>query len=434
VTHIAVLGTLDTKAGEVARIVERLHENGWPTRVYDVGVDEKPEPLADVSAHAVAEAAGASLAALRSTGDRAAAMDAMGAGAARLLQADAPAAVIAVGGNQGTAVAARAMRELPIGLPKAILSTVASGDVRPYVGDTDIAMFFSVGDLLGGPNQVTAPELDNIAAAIAGMAASTTEAPRRPAVGLTAFGNTHRAAVRIIDGLRAAGREVVPFHASGSCGSAMERLIDAGQIDAVVELTTHELLGELFPWDAYAPVRPGRLEAAGRHGLPQVVLPGGLEYFCFGPPESIPAELRDRATHHHNAFNTNVRTSGDELRRVGALMAERLNASAGPVAVVIPLRGWSEVGGPEGRLHDLAANQALVDALRAHLRPSIEVREIDADINDPVVADAALELILRHAGAGAEQREELLRHGHNDADAHTLDPRDDARGGPVRAG
>ena len=266
------------------------------------------------------------------------------------------------------------------------------------------------------------------------MAGAQAAAEPTTAVGLTAFGNTHRAAVRIIDGLRAAGREVVAFHASGACGSALERLIDAGQIDAVVELTTHELLGELYPWDAYAPVRPGRLEAAGRRGLPQVVLPGGLEYFCFGPPESIPPELRERATHHHNAFNTNVRTSGDELRRVGALMAERLNASAGPVAVVIPLRGWSEVGGPEGRLHDPVANQALVDALRAGLRPSIEVREIDAVINDPVVADAAVELLLRPAGAAAEQREELLRHGHDDGEPHTRNPRDDARRGAVRAG
>ena len=428
--HIAVLGTLDTKVGEVARLAAGLSDAGWEARVYDIGIDEGSQPLADVGAAAVADAAGASLATLRSDGDRAAAMDAMGRGAGRLLdgelRAGRLAAVVAVGGNQGTAVAARAMCALPIGLPKAILSTVASGDVRPFVGDADIAMFFSVGDLLGGPNPVTALQLDRVAAAVAAMAAAgAPAAPSAPAVGLTAFGNTHRAAVRIIDGLRAAGREVVPFHASGACGSAMERLIDAGAIDAVVELTTHELLGEVFPFDAYAPVRPGRLEAAGRRGLPQVVLPGGLEYFCFGPPESIPAELRDRATHHHNAFNTNVRTSGDELRRVGALMAERLNASAGPVAVLIPMRGWSEVAGPSGRLHDPIANQGLVDALRSGLRPSIEVRELDAEINDPIVADAAVELL--------SNREELLTHGHHGGGTNAHDPRDDARRGALRA-
>lgn len=403
-----MLGTLDTKASEVVRLVAGLSDAGWAVRVYDVGIDDGPQPLADVGAAAVADAAGASLATLRSDGDRAAAMDAMGRGAGRLLdverRAGRLAAVVAVGGNQGTAVAATAMRALPIGLPKAILSTVASGNVRPFVGDSDIAMFFSVGDLLGGPNPVTAPQLDRVAAAVAAMAAAgATAAPPAPAVGLTAFGNTHGAAVRIIDGLRAAGREVVPFHASGASGSAMERLIDAGAIDAVVELTTHELLGELYPCDAYAPVRPGRLEAAGRRGLPQVVLPGGLEYFCFGPPASIPAELRHRATHHHNAFNTNVRTSGDELRRVGALMAERLNASTGPVAVLIPTRGWSEVGGPSGHLHDPLANQGLVDALRAGLRPSIEIRELDAVINDPAVADAAVEILLGQLTPPAER-------------------------------
>ena len=130
-----------------------------------------------------------------------------------------------------------------------------------------------------------------------------------------------------------------------------------------------------------------------------------------------------------------MRTSGDELRRVGALIAERLNASAGPVAVLIPMRGWSEVGAPSGRLHDPAANQGLVDALRAGLRSSIEVRELDADINDPVVADAAVELLLRSpAGAGAEQREELLTHGHLGGATNAHDPRDDARRGALRAG
>jgi uncharacterized protein (UPF0261 family) len=397
--HVAVLATLDTKAGEAAYLAAALGELGWAARIYDVGTSEAPQAHADVPAADVAAAAGASLAALRTRGDRAAAMDAMGRGAGMLLTAELRggrlAGVVAVGGNQGTAIAATALRGLPIGLPKAILSTVASGDVRPFVGDADIAMFFSVGDLLGGPNPVTAPQLDRLAAAIAGMAEACAQTPPGgAAVGLTAFGNTHRAAVRILDGLRAAGREVVPFHASGACGSAMERLIDAGAIEAVVELTTHELLGEAYPEDAYAPVRPGRLRAAGRRGLPQVVLPGGLEYFCFGPPESIPARLRDRPTHHHNAFNTNVRTSAGELRRVGALMADRLNAATGPVAVLIPARGWSEVGAPGGRLHDPAANRAFTEALRDGLRPGIEVRELDTVINDPVVADAAVERLL----------------------------------------
>jgi uncharacterized protein (UPF0261 family) len=194
--------------------------------------------------------------------------------------------------------------------------------------------------------------------------------------------------------LRAAGCEVVPFHASGACGSAMERLVDDGVLDAVLDLTTHELLAELYPDDIYAPVRPGRLTAAGRAGLPQVVLPGGLEYFCFGPPESVPPALRERPTHRHNPFNMNVRAGADELRRVGQELAARLNAARGPVAVIVPLRGWSEVGAPGGPLHDPAANAALVDALRAALRPRIELTTVDAEINDPEVAALAADTLL----------------------------------------
>ena len=301
-----------------------------------------------------------------------------------------------------------------------------SGDVRPFVGDSDIAMFFSVGDLLGGPNPVTAPELDRHRGGDRrdGRAEHDRGAPatgRRP------------------DRLRQHPSRRRPHHRRPARGRPRGRPVPRLGVvrlgDGAPDRRRRDRRGRRAHHARAArravsrgtPTRrsdPAASRRPAATALPQVVLPGGLEYFCFGPPESIPAELRDRATHHHNAFNTNVRTSGDELRRVGALMAERLNASAGPVAVRDPAARL--VGGrrPEGRLHDLAANQALVDALRADLRPSIEVREIDADINDPVVADAALELILRHAGAGAEQREELLRHGHNDAErAHPRSPR-----------
>jgi uncharacterized protein (UPF0261 family) len=174
----------------------------------------------------------------------------------------------------------------------------------------------------------------------------------------------------------------------------MERLIDEGSIEAVLDLTTHELLGELYPEDIYAPVRPGRMTAAGRAAIPQVVVPGGLDYFCFGPPASIPAYLRDRPTHNHNPYNTNVRTSRDELERVGAVMAERLNAARGPVAVLVPSLGWSEVGSPGGVLHDPSANAGFVSALRAALRPEIHMQEIDTVINDQAFAHLAVDTLL----------------------------------------
>ncbi len=398
---IAILATLDTKAGEAAYLRERIEDLGWTTNVFDVGLGEAPAGLAGVTAEEVALAGGSSVAELRTGHRRDLAMQAMGKGAGRLLaeqhRAGRLAGAIAVGGNQGTAITSIAMRALPIGPPKLIVSTVASGNVRSYVGDSDIAMLFSVGDLLGGPNPVTRRVLAKAASAVVGMVeaeenSATSEAPK--AIAVTAFGNTHQAVVTAMDRLAAAGHAVVPFHASGACGSAMERLVEEGIMEAVLDLTTHELLGELYPEDIYAPVRPGRLTAASRLGIPQVVVPGGLEYFCFGAPDTIPARLRSRATHHHNPYNTNVRTSHDELRRVGTLMAERLNGARGPVAVLVPQHGWSEVGSPGGVLHDPDANAGLIETLHELLDPAVLLREVDATINDPAFAELAADTLL----------------------------------------
>ncbi len=398
---IAVVATLDTKAGEAAYLRRRIEDRGWLATVVDVGLGAAPTGLADVSAEEIARLGGATVAELRSSRRRDEAMRAMGEGAAQLLserhEAGKLAGVIGVGGNQGTAIASIAVRALPIGPPKFIVSTVASGDVRKYVGDSDIAMLFSVGDLLGGPNPVIERVLAKAAAAVVGMAEAEDEFTSRAmpkSVAITAFGNTHRAVVAAMNRFAKAGRSVVPFHASGACGSAMERLIEEGAIEAVLDLTTHELLGELYPEDIYAPVRPGRLTAAGCLGLPQVVVPGGLEYFCFGAPETIPQRLRERKVHYHNPYNSNVRTSREELRRIGELMAERLNASHGPVAVLIPTRGWSEVGSPGGMLHDPQANAAFVEALRKRLDTRIRLREMDMAINDLAFATLAADTTL----------------------------------------
>lgn len=402
---IAILATLDTKAGEAAYLRQRIEDLGWTAKVFDVGLGQTPSGLASVTAEEVALAGESSVSELRAGYRRDLAMQAMGEGAGRLLEEQHRtgrlAGAIGVGGNQGTAIASTAMRALPIGLPKLLVSTVASGNVRGYVGDSDIAMLFSVGDLLGGPNPVTERVLAKAAAAVVGMVEAeenlaTSEAPK--AIAVTAFGNTHRAVVTAMDRLEAAGHAVVPFHASGACGSAMERLVEEGSMEAVLDLTTHELVGELYPEDIYAPVRPGRLTGASRLGLPQVVVPGGLEYFCFGAKDTIPDRFRDRATHHHNPYNTNVRTSHGELRRVGTLMAERLNAARGPVAVLVPQRGWSEVGSPGGVLHDLNANAGLVETLHELLDPAVLLREVDATINDPAFAELAADTLLEFLG------------------------------------
>lgn len=398
---IAVLATLDTKHAEAAFLAAELARHGCVPLVVDVGV-RAPEAVAhcDVTGDAVAEAAGTTRAQLLDDGERDAAMHAMGAGAGSILRRHADDGqldgVVAVGGNQGAAIAADALRQLPFGVPKLIVCTVASGDVRPYVGDADIMMAFSVGDLLGGPNRVTEGVLRRAAGAVVGMAeANRTPALQHegPAIAITAFGNTHRGVTAAIDRLAASGLHPVPFHASGASGSAMERLIDEGVLAGVLDYTTHELLAELHPEDIYTPVRP-RLVAAGRAGVPQVVVPGGLEYFCFGPYDTVPTALRDRAIHHHNPYNMNVRAGHDELAEVGRLMAKRLNDARGPAAVLIPLQGWSEVGGPGGVLHDPDANAGFVDALRADLAPHVELRVEDTTINDPAFARLAADMLV----------------------------------------
>jgi uncharacterized protein (UPF0261 family) len=243
---------------------------------------------------------------------------------------------------------------------------------------------------------VIEPVLRNAAAAIAGMTArpvSLSAQSGAPLVTITSLGNTHPAVTRSMELLRTAGFQVAAFHASGACGSAMERLIRAGAVAGVLELTPHELTEEVVGLGWYQPVESGRLTAAGEMAIPQVVAPGGTEYLCFGPRESIPVPLRRRATYLHNLSNANVRTSSREMEAVGRIMAERLNAAKGPVAVVLPLKGWSIYGAPGGPLHDAAADRAFVRNLTHGLAREIPVHRLPLHINDPAFADYCCELL-----------------------------------------
>jgi len=366
---------------------------------------DDPQTPADVTRDKVAQAAGTTLDALRRK-RRDEIMATMGKGAGHIL-ADMLAqgqlhGVLALGGNQGTAIAAIALQQLPIGLPKLIVSTVASGNIRPYIGHKDITMMFSVADLVGGPNTVSRTILANATGAIWGMIKSTipiASSADRPVVAITAFGNTNAAVTRARLALVERGYEVIVFHASGACGSAMEELISQGRIHGVLDITPHELIGDIFGDDIYAPTSGHRLEAAGSAGIPQVVGTVGLDYFCFGPPESIPAKYRGRLTHYHNPYNTNVRTTIQEMALVGEVMAQRLNAAKGPVTVLIPTQGWSVVGSPGGPLYDPEANAAFIRSLLANIRPPVEVRQLDCTINDPLYADTATEILLRYMEA-----------------------------------
>jgi len=400
---IAILATLDTKGAEVASMRGLLETLGYAATVIDIAPLGPPAIRADFSNEEVAQFGGSKLAELVRTGRRDRIMEAMGKGAGKLLsllfsegRID---GAIGLGGNQGTAVSAMAMRVLPFGFPKYLVSTVASGNIRPYVGDRDIGVVFSVGDFLGGANPVTGPILANAVAAVVGMVEHGTRITVKPGertIAVTALGNTEPAASRAVKTLKERGFQAVAFHASGAGGSAMEDLIEAGLIQGVFDLTPHELTEEVVGAGAYQPVNPGRLTTAGKKGIPQVVSTGGLEYLCFGPRESIPIRLRKRKTYMHNPYNANVRVSRKEMAAVGRAMAGRLNAAMGPTAIMVPLKGWSIYGAPGGVLHDGAGNRALLKTLREHLKEGIQLKEIDAHINDAAFVDACINQLISY--------------------------------------
>jgi len=399
--HIAIIATFDTKQEEAFFLKKLLKDHGVQPVLIDVGPLTPAGGPADFSNEAIADLAGRQLAALVKSGRRDEIMAAMGQGASRalldLLKRNQLDGVIGIGGNQGTAMAAMAMQSLPIGFPKLLVSTIASGNMRPYIAHKDICVMFSVADLLGGPNPVSRSILKNAAGAAVGMAARGERISIKPGeniIALSALGNTEAAAHRIIHRLRERGFQVITFHASGAGGSAMEELIEAGLFRGIIDLTPHELAEEVVGAGAYIPVRPGRLEAAGRAGIPQVVSTGALEYLCFGPKESIPARLRRRKTYFHNPYNANVKLSPREMAAIGQVMADRLNAAKGPTVVLVPKQGWSIYGRPGGPLYNRPGNLALLSGLKSRLNPDIEYREIDLHINDQPFADACAETLL----------------------------------------
>jgi uncharacterized protein (UPF0261 family) len=401
--NIAILATLDTKGAEAASMRGLLETLGCAATVIDIGPLGPPAIRADHSNEEVAGLGGWNLAELVRTGRRDRIMETMGKGAGKLLshlffegRID---GVIGLGGNQGTAVSAMAMRVLPFGFPKYLVSTVASGNIRPYVGDRDIGVVFSVGDFLGGINPVTGPVLANAVAAVVGMVRHGSRIALKPGertIAVTALGNTEPAASRAVKTLKERGFQAVAFHASGAGGSAMEDLVAEEMIQGVLDLTPHELAEEVVGAGAYQPVNPGRLTAAGRKGIPQVVSTGGLEYLCYGPRESIPRRLRKRRIYMHNPYNANVKVSRSEMAEVGRVMADRLNTATGPTALMVPLKGWSVYGAPGGVLYDGVGNRVLLKALREHLKEGIRIREIDAHINDAPFVDACVDQLITY--------------------------------------
>ena len=397
---LAIIGTLDTKGPEVKYIKNLIENRGHKAIVIDIGVLGEVPFKPDISREEVAKKGGKEIYELATSRHREFAMKTMAKGAGIILkelyEAGKIDGVISIGGGQGTYVATTAMRELPIGVPKIMVSTIASGNIRPLVGSKDIAMMFSIADPMGGINTVTRTVLSNATGAIVGMVEMGLKMQPlsgKAVVGMSAMGTTTPAAMNAKRALDEKGYETVMFHASGSCGTAMEELVDQGIFDAVLDLSTHELVGEVVEEDIYAPVKPGRLEAAGRRGIPMVVAPGGLDQLIFGPLSTVPPRFRDRKVAYHSPYVTCIRTSEEELKSVSEIMAMRLNKARGPVAIVIPLRGFSFYDREGELLYDPKVDRAFIDSLKSHLESHVKVIEIDAHINDPLFAERMVTIL-----------------------------------------
>lgn len=398
---VVLLGTLDTKGDEYRYLRERIAGAGCAVVTVDVGILDEPGTPPDVARVAVARAAGVDLDALVAVGDRGRAIEAMARGAAvvvRELRAQGRLdAILALGGSGGTSVATAAMRALPVGVPKMMVSTVASGDIRPYIGEADISMMYSVVDI-AGLNRVSARILSNAAGAIVGMAAASVLFEANPAapplVGATMFGVTTPCVTAARTLLEQWGYEVLVFHATGTGGRTMEGLMQSGDIVASLDVTTTELADEVV--GGVLSAGPDRLEMAGRLDLPQVVSLGALDMVNFGPVETVPRRFRGRVLYKHNPATTLMRTTPDECAEIGRRIGDKLSRATGPVSVFIPLKGVSMLSTPGGVFYDPEADRRLVAGLRASLDPRVDVVEMDTDINDPAFARAMADRLDRH--------------------------------------
>jgi uncharacterized protein (UPF0261 family) len=394
VTRIALIGTLDTKGPEIAYVRERIRALGAEAVVIDSGIlGEALDCVADVPREQVAREGGHELEAIRSAGSRGAAVERMLEGVravvTRLWRDGELQGVLALGGAEGAILGAAAMQALPIGVPKVLVTPSASGrrPFGPFVGESDVLVMHSVVDILG-LNPISRSVFDNAAAAVVGMARDAGRAVEDlggRTVGITMLGHTTPAVMRILETLREAGHEPVVFHANGVGGPAMEKLVAAGALAGVIDYTLSELANAVR--DGLHATGPTRLTVAGEHGVPQVVVPGCVDFFNQGALSTLPPEYAGRKRYYHNPVATLVRLEPDEMVELATTVAERLNRATGPVSVLVPTRGFSLADVEGGDLWDPEGDAAFTDTLEASLRDGVEFERVDTHVNDPDFAD-----------------------------------------------
>ncbi|MCS7016783.1 MAG: Tm-1-like ATP-binding domain-containing protein [Gemmatales bacterium] len=396
---IVLVGTLDTKGNEYRFLRDLLQQQGAETVVIDTGVLAPPAFPPDIRREAVFEAAGTNYQAVVQTADRGNAVTLAARGAAlivsELYRQGKVDGVLALGGSAGTTIATSAMRALPVGVPKLMVSTLASGQVRPFVGVRDICMMYSVVDI-SGINRISRQVLTNAAFAILGMVrggqSQRLDTKEKPLVTATMFGVTTpcvETARRLIE---QADYEVLVFHATGVGGQTMESFIADGIVAGVLDITTTELADELV--GGILSAGPDRLTAAGLYGVPQVISVGALDMVNFGPPDTVPARFAGRRFYQHNPNVTLMRTTPEENEKLGKEIAFKASAAKGPTAVILPMRGVSAIDAEGKPFWWPEADHALFESIRHWLAPHVELIELDLHINDPSFAETCARKLL----------------------------------------
>ncbi len=410
---IAVLGTLDTKGVEHQFVADCISRHGHQALLIDVGTLGAPQINPHISREAVANMVDLDLASLGD--DRGKAVEAMSLAAPMILSTlfnqGKIQGVISLGGGGGTAIATSGMRALPLGFPKLMVSTLASGNTAQYIGAKDIVMMPSIVDV-AGLNRISRPMLTRAAGAICGMveaAQAEKGSQDRPLIFATMFGNTTTGVNHAREILEEAGYEVIVFHATGVGGRTMESLIETGVAAGVLDFTTTEFADEIV--GGVLSAGPTRLEAAAKSGTPAIVTPGCLDMVNFFAKESIPAKFRDRTIYVHNPQVTLMRTNEEEATAIGVAMAQRINQSIAPVSVLLPLKGISAISSSGYVFHDPKADEALFSALRSTLRSDIPVIARQETINDPAFAEACARELLKNIDLKVQADRERRRRG-----------------------
>ena len=394
---IAVLGTFDTKGEEHAYVANLIRERGHEVLLIDAGSLDPPSIVPDVSREELVAATGTDLAAFVHRRDRGEAVKVVSEGAAvvvaKLAAEKKIHGIISLGGGGGTAIGTAAMRALPVGFPKLMVSTLAASENVPtYIGVKDIVMMPSVVDV-AGLNRISRPIFANAAGAICGMVETqVSSSDDKPIIAASMFGNTTDCINQAKVILEEAGYEVLVFHATGTGGRAMESLIESGLVSGVLDLTTTEWADELV--GGILGSGPTRLEAAARNGVPAVIAPGCLDMVNFGPRDTIPEKFSGRLFYEHNPQVTLMRTTADECTALGQMLAEKANLSIGPVAVLLPIEAISVISATGEPFNEPAADQALFNAIKSNLRKDIDLQEIPVSVNDPEFSRIAAETLL----------------------------------------